>query len=66
MKNHNSPVHPLPWLYSPYQEMTDEEVDAVHDFLLELANAFGNRYASQLHRIARKKEKALRLARKDP
>jgi hypothetical protein len=60
MRNDNPPVHPLPWLYSPYQEMTDEEVDAVHDFLLELINAFGNRYASQLHRAARKREKALR------
>jgi hypothetical protein len=52
MRNRHPPAHPLPWLYSPYQEMTGEKVHAVHDFLLELTNSFGNRYASQLHRIA--------------
>jgi len=66
MRNDNPPVHPLPWFYSPYQEMTDEEADAVHDFLLELINAFGNRYASQLHRIAKEREEALRQPRNDP
>ena len=65
MKNDNPPVHPLPWFYSPYQEMSDEEADAVFEFLLELTNSFGNRYASQLHRSSRKKEKALRRANKD-
>jgi len=66
VKNDNPPIHPPPWLYSPYQEMTDKEVEAVIDFLYELINAFENRYAAQLYRIARKKEKALRQSRNDP
>ena len=48
------PIHPPPWLYSPYQEMTDEQVVAVLDFLYELINAFENRYFDQLHRARRK------------
>ena len=66
MRNDNPPIHPPPWLFSPYQEMTDEEVEAVLDFLYEMTNAFENRYASQLQRAARKKEKALRQSKKDP
>ena len=52
--------HPSPWLYSPYQEMTDEEVEAVLDFLYEPITAFENRYFDQLHRTKLRKEKALR------
>lgn len=57
------PLHPLPWLYSPYQEFSDEQALAILDFLYELANAFGNRYFDQLHRASRQAEKQFKRAR---
>lgn len=48
---------PLPWLSSPDQELSDEQVVAILDFLYELTNAFENRYFDQLQRAERETEK---------
>jgi len=58
MNTDNNPIHPLPWLYSPYQELSDDQVVAILDFLYELTNAFENRYFHQLHRTNQKPEPA--------
>lgn len=63
MKTNKPPVHPPPWLYSPYQELADDQVVTILDFLYELTNAFENRYFDQLHRASRKAKKAKRRAR---
>jgi hypothetical protein len=55
--NNEPPLHPLPWLYSPYQELSDEQALAILDFFYELTTAFENRYFAQLHRSNRKAEK---------
>lgn len=58
MKTNKPPIHPPPWLYSPYQELSDDQAVAILDFLYELITAFENRYFDQLHRARRKAEKA--------
>ena len=56
MNTDKPPVDPLPWLYSPYQELTDDQVVAILDFLYELTNAFENRYFDQLRRAEQRKK----------
>ena len=59
MKLPTPPDHPLPWLYSPYQELSDQQAAAIRDFLYELITAFENRYAGQLHRAYEAEERRL-------
>jgi hypothetical protein len=54
MTHPTPPDQPLPWLYSPYQALSDEQVAAILDFLYELTTAFENRYFGQLHRARQK------------
>lgn len=52
--NNQTPLdHPIPWLYSRHQELSDEQVVAILDFLYELTNAFENRYFGQLYHANR-------------
>ncbi|PUD98306.1 MAG: hypothetical protein C3L24_00310 [Candidatus Sedimenticola endophacoides] len=66
MNRQSPPVHPLPWLYSPYQELSDQQVVAILDFLYELTNAFENRYYDQIHRATRKEEEEQLRTRTTP